>query len=323
MQPGDFPGLMARATDHDKNVRNAIAYAVGKLGDDEEVRRAIPGALAHPQWRVRFAAVRAVSWWPAQLRPVECVRDLLADPVASVRWAAVNAVPGDETAMVAPLASTDPAPTVRAAAVSAFWSIDGREAVRLGVRCLDDPDDRVRLAAVVLLRDRGDPEARSALIGSLEDRYMWIRTYSIQGLRNIGGAEVVEPILARLHDRKRWVRYEAALALGALGDARAVEPLLSLLGRSSSAFGKKAAVVGLGHLRYERAVSPIADVLRGVWTDDPRKGGYAFFGEGRREFELRRDATKALLRIGGSEAEAELALLPRKWVRWVRKMNLF
>lgn len=315
--------LLARAEDRDKNVRTAIAVALGGLGGDERERRTIVDALTSPTWRVRFAATRAVAMWPAMHAPVERLPRLLADPVPSVRWAAVGAAAKHEGGrLVAPVALSDSAPTVRAAAVLTFLEVKGPDAIRIGVRALEDPDERVRLAAALLLRYRGDPSARNALLAALDDRFMWIRAAAVEGLSRIGGPEVVEPIIGRLSDRKRWVRMEAAHALGSLGDPRAIEPLLSLLERSSSAFAKGAAAVGLGHLGDQRAVEPLAIALRHVWTENPTRGSGLHELPLRPDFELRRGATKALLRIGGPAAKAALAPLPRTWIAEVRKANL-
>jgi HEAT repeat protein len=320
---GDAAALLAQATHRDKNVRTAVAFALGKLGSDTEARTIICDAFTDREWRIRFAAVRAVGMWSPKGRTGESLKAVLRDPIASVRWAAVHATVNDEAAQhVAPLAFDDPAPTVRVAAVQKFWRIEGEDSVSLGVQRLEDADERVRFAAAVLLRDRGDPSARDALVAALGDRFVWIRAQAIQGLTRIGGPEVVEPIIARLHDRKRWIRWEASRALGALGAPRAVEPLLMLLARSTSAFGKGSAVVGLGHLGDERAVMPVAEALHEFWTDNP--GLWARDDlEACRQFELRRDATKALLRIGGPAAEEQLGRLPSEWVAWVRDANLF
>jgi HEAT repeat protein len=320
----DAAALLEQATHRDKNVRAAVAPELRKLAADPAARKLIVAALTDPAWRIRFAAVRAVGFKGTNIAPPEAIHLALRDPVASVRWAAVHATPErDVNSNLVPLANTDPEATVRAAAVHRFWRIQGEAAITLGIRCLADQDERVRFAAAVLLRDRGDPRARAALVDALGDRFMWIREQAIQGLAQIGGSEVVEPIAECLYDRKRLIRWQAGRALGRVGDRRAVEPLLALLARSTSALGRSAAVVGLGHLRDQRAVAPIAETLHDVWTTDPHEGNLDLGGRGRGLFELRRDTTKALLRLGGAAAEEELAQLPAAWVSWVRGANLF
>jgi HEAT repeat protein len=246
----------------------------------------------------------------------------LHDPDSSVRVAAVRAVGRSENGRyVAPLALSDVNPTVRLAAVRQHWRVAGADAAELGVRCLADPDWRVRFAAAALLRDHGGPAARDALVQALEDQYLGVRTLAIWGLKKIGGEEVVEPLIGRLGDRKRWIRREAARALGDLQDRRAVEPLLDLLARSTSGFVKAAAAEGLGHLNDQRAIGPIVSALRAAWTADPHVG-YMGWGAPRGQFELRRDATAAVLRLGGPAAEAEVRRLPEEWVAWIRDADL-
>jgi HEAT repeat protein len=317
--------LLAQAGHRDKNVRTRIAFELGRL-TDAKARDAIYDARLSDDWAKRFAAVRAIKEWSDDpRRSAANLRSVLDDPVTAVRWAAVRAVAQrDRVDAVGPLALNDPAPTVREAAVRALWKTNDTS---IAIQCLTDDDQRVRFAAVVLLRDHGDATARDLLIRALDDRAMWIRAQAIDGLTRIRGAEVAPAIIPLLRDRKQRIRWEAARALGEIGDPRAVEPLLDLLARSTRPFGKGAAIVGLSHLGDRRAVEPIVTALRAAWVTDPRSGEGLLLGEedwqARQEFELRRDATKALLRLGGERAESELARLPAEWVSWIKHANLF
>jgi HEAT repeat protein len=320
--PTDVAGLLARATDADKNVRSQVATELAKLVGDEAARSTICEALDDSNDRVRLAAVRAVADWAPEVRPVEQLSRALRDPSASVRVAAVRAMGRSENGRrVAPLALSDVNPTVRAAALGAHRDVAGEDAVQLGVKCLGDPDVRVRFAAAAVLYGRGDPATRDALVRALEDQFLWVRTMAIWGLKKFGSEEVLEPLIGRLRDRNRWIRREAARALGDLEDRRAVEPLLDLLARSTSSLVQAAAVSALGRCGDRRATGPIISALRACWTADPDEG-YLEWGAPRGQFELRRDATAALLRLGGPAADAEVRRLPADWVAWTREADL-
>ena len=315
------PSLLAAARDPHKNVRNAVAWALAKAVGEE----AVLAALASDDDRLRFAAIRGVGGWRAPAQRCDALTPAIHDREASVRWAALagRCTFAGSVQLLSRLARADPAATVRR---EALWSLKrlGRGAVvEVALEALADPDPWVRVAAASIVGDGEGARELEALIAAAEDPHVWVRWHAVTGLARYADERAVAAVITRVRDRKQAVRWQAALTLGMARRREAFVPLVDLLNRATTPSGKAPAVVGLGHLRDRRAVPALASALLAVWSRRPKRGAHDWVGRARDAFELRRDATKALLRIGGPEADDVLAALPRSWVDYVARMELF
>jgi HEAT repeat protein len=246
-EPGDpslVSPLLELADDPTKNVRAAVAWTLGIIASSErgaEAKSRIRSALEDPNWRIRFAAARAFNYLRDQ--PFGPLVELLDDHVESVRWAAASTLawrkhpwygrePIFEPSLVAPLvrALSDPAPTVRAAAIRGLQPQDGDEAFAALEAGLLDVDYRVRIWPSYTLRDS---RAVPGLINVLNDQFLWVRANAVRNLGALRDRRAVEPLVAQLRTKDRYMRREAARALASIGDPDAIPELVALRDRST------------------------------------------------------------------------------------------
>ena len=100
------------------------------------------------------------------------------------------------------------------------------------------------------------------------------------------------------------VSWIAAKSLGKLGDPEAVPHLIELL-QHEDKWNRLGAVEGLAGIGDERGVEPLADLLK---SDPERK--------------VRKEAAKALSRIGGEDAQKALEMMKDEEDEVVRKAVL-
>lgn len=129
--------------------------------------------------------------------------------VAAARW--TGGVQGRE--QLRQLLRTDPAPSVRAAAVSRLLQLEGGEALPDAVRCLDDPAGSVRLAAARSIAKIGPealPELEYMVDSGSEDGVKG----AIVTLSLMGGA--AHEMLAEIseHHADKGIRALAGIAIG-------------------------------------------------------------------------------------------------------------
>jgi HEAT repeat protein len=246
--PGDpraIEPLLALADDPTKNVRNAVAWAIGAIAETAPDRSGIERvtlALADPNWRVRFAAARACRWWLAD-EPFEPLVAVLDDSEEGVRWAASAALAERSMAtrgrdwnsgLLEPLlqAMRDPAPTVRGAGAAGLKASDDDRALEALTTALGDSDYRVRHFAALGLDDL---RAVPALIEALNDQYFWTRATAATMLGRLRAEDAVDGLVEQLRTKNRAMRISAASALAEIGDPRAIPPLQDLYDRSTNA----------------------------------------------------------------------------------------
>ena len=279
--PGDaraISPLLAAADDPTKNVRTAVGRAlavIGRTTHDQWGRDALKAAVEDERWRVRFAAARAYSWLDSE--PCDPLVPLLGDGHESLRWAAVVTIvgrkngrhghfgnlinafraspaPEPQLAKAVLPALSDPAATVRRAAVRGLGPADGDASLEGLLTALrEDSDPAVRRLAASALVDR---RAIPVLLGAIQDPDQGVRACSARTLVKLGERPPIEPLLVGLRARNRDLRCGTAWLLGELGDSRAVEPLVALHERSTSRGVRQAvarALAALGAQRDTRA----------------------------------------------------------------------
>jgi HEAT repeat protein len=184
----------------------------------------------------------------------------------------------------------DPAPEVRAAALSSLGQLGDTEAFEVVLARFDDGDATVRQIALIAIGELRDARALPALMDALRDPRPEVRYQAVASLAMVdpdGAADVlgrcvvdedaeVRSQLAEvlgslergdsatalgilLEDPEREVRQGAAIALARIGDGRGVGALIEALDDRERCFE---AAWALGELGAARARDPLARVAQ-------------------------------------------------------------
>jgi HEAT repeat protein len=312
--------LLAAAVDDNKHVRSAAVRALARLADDPDGRGWIGTWLAADDERKRFAAAFAVK----DRRLLEHAADLerlAGDPAPQVRALVLSAPLSHgrrrSIEVFRPIldhvmpALADEVANVRLQAVHTASLLEPEQRAAVARRARTDADRRVRHAGLRLVEDP------AAWLASLRDPTAAIRTDAARALAEAPDPDVTAALVRALTDRSLDVARAAANSLVKRDKAGAGPALIAALARARSPRRKATLADALGRLGDRSAVPAIAEALRAHAAPDPRSGSHAG-GEARQAYELRGLATAALIRLGGPAAEAELAQLPRDYVRWIR-----
>jgi HEAT repeat protein len=271
--PGAMEPLLAVADDSDKNVRNAVLrslWAIAKTAPSREPMERLVRALGDESWRVRFAAASAYGVLIEE--PYEPLVPLISDPQESVRWAAAVAlcrhggrwqeVPRDVGSLRAlEPALADSAATVRAAAVSGFGALSEREGLAAVRRAMEDRDARVRAHCLQPLAHHGAFKELAAL---LRGPHPWVAIGAARYLGTARAVAAVPPLIDTLGARNHETRSAAAQALGAIHDERALDPIAALLRRLTTSHIRSVIVTVLGDWGDARALQELERLV-----DDP------------------------------------------------------
>jgi HEAT repeats len=160
---------------------------------------------------VVFEALAALDSGVAPAR----AKRLLADPSPAHREVAARHASGPEARMeLARLARSDPAPSVRAAAIERLVALGGDSALEDGLSALHDPDAGVRGAAVRALGSLG-ASAVPGLRGKVDSNDPEAARAAVVALQLTGSSEATAALveIAESH-RDEGVRALAAIALG-------------------------------------------------------------------------------------------------------------
>jgi HEAT repeat protein len=294
--PQATDALFAAANDSNEKVHQASVEALEKLGISVE---RLSGDLANPNWQTRVAGLSTMAKI-GDRKAVPLAINSLKDGDARVRAEAaqVLGILRDNRA-VDPLMNSlgDQSVEVRIQATTALGYLRDNRALPLLTTLLNDKDSRVSLAAAESLARMQDPKATQVLLNSLTSQDWRTRSRAAQVLARVaieggGSTAFVEPLTEALRDKDPLVRYHAAEGLTAMGAkavpslinllwsakdnervraARlltrigkpAVEPLIGmLLDRETSLESKIAAINSLGIIADERAIKPLAVLLR-------------------------------------------------------------
>ena len=214
--PASVPVVLKALEDHDPDVRNVAARALGrmKLQATDEALVALLGK--HEQAvSARIAAMCIEIGARTAPLLIETLRD--GSPRARF-WAARILGEIREGSAVAPLgqALQDPEPDVRSASAKALGVIGDRTSVPLLETALRDPIWFVRAHAAEALGRIADPLMATTLAASLGDRSWWVRKNALDALVRLG--EAARPALVRaLNSDDRFARDCAIEALTVMG----------------------------------------------------------------------------------------------------------
>jgi HEAT repeat protein len=262
-------------SDAEESVRRA-ALEHAPLFDE---RRALPllnQAVRHDTPRARASAATALGRVDIDLAR-EALHDALTDPDAWVRYFASRALGQhrhpDSLDALATLASKDPAPHVRLAALETIGLIDGPAATGLLAPYADDPATDIAVAALAALGHVSDEAAIVPLalalrsddplrrIAAAQALTMRGGTASVQALRWTAGADTSDEVV------RAAIEGMAHLAAGANG-GEAIDALVDLTGdhRQCETAVATLARVPVGQVeRVARGLGhPAADVRRAV-----------------------------------------------------------
>lgn len=163
---------------------------------------ALPGLLADPEWKTRYAALEATGADPA------CLPHLLTamgDANVSVRRLATVLVGLVGTPdVLAPLcrALKDPAVAVRRSAGDALNDLGDPAALEPMAAALADANKLVRWRAARFLFEQGGRESLEALAGAQDDPEFEVRMQVRQAMERIEGGQAAQgPVWARMTQR--------------------------------------------------------------------------------------------------------------------------
>lgn len=243
----DFEGLFKSLGDkRNAYIRRDAAKALGDMGDAMAMERLI-SALKDPSRDVRDAVAEAIGKMGGDPRAVETVAGNLKSGKTIEREEAVVALgkikhkSGVEHLLPA---LKDQDCFVRQSAAAALGEIGDPGAIEPLTQVLKDEDRDVRRAAVASLGEIGTAAAVVALIAALKDGSVMVQCQAVESLGEIGGSSAVDPLIGILKDggwigvpagkgkgpdRKVWVRQKAIEALAKIGDTRAIAPVTEVL----------------------------------------------------------------------------------------------
>lgn len=292
-------------------VRASMLLALGKTGSEDSFD-VLVSSLGDKDPVIRARAAEALGEL-GNPKATPHLAKLLEDGNADVREAALEAIAllGDASAsgaLVAALASKDA--SLRVAAVKALGRSGGKEAVGPLIKLIADPDGEISRNALVSVSfvlqklrgvdvpvEEGDIRRLIDLLDHPEE-HMRIRASSSLGLL---GPQVMPGVSEAARTGQKHVRIRAVNVLGKVKDKRATPVLLEILRNEKDKNVLAEALIALGYVGDEKALTPITKNLRAE------------------DWELRANAAFALGRIGSTKSVAALMTLSEDPVLKVRK----
>ena len=229
--PQTIDTLVALLNDHNGDVRQAAAKALGKFGNSaiEPIVQWIPNIEAELETRV--AAIQALGCvgTPAIVdRAVAC----FAYEEHQLRSAAVESLTKTRFPGVVPhliTATGDEWPTVRAPALEGLTTIARAKARPYLVKALHDRARDVRRAAIASLYKLRTPGVAADLLVTLDDKDFEVRRDGARALGQLGDPAATARLVISLDDVNSHVREAAVHALAAIGDDATVEHIVVAL----------------------------------------------------------------------------------------------
>ncbi len=246
-------GALARAAgDDDAAVRLAALEALGKVGDASVVATLARAAAAAPddmERNVARAALRSLSADEADRVLIQSLQG--AD--APIRAELIHALAARRVAAaVDPLLAlaTDPAPSVRRAAIEAFGALaDGRHLAALAelaatVQPGEDAEALVEAAGRAFVRADDPTRCADVVLAEMDRAPAASRPTLVRLLGKTGARKALEALRGFVDDGPPEVRQAAVLALTEWPDASAGPDLLALLTDPAHADRKQAVLAG-------------------------------------------------------------------------------
>jgi len=160
-----FPFLISSLQEDTSEIRQAAAYALGKLGDQQAV---------------------------------ELLREALYDDHAGVRREALDSLIQLEAVEALIEALSHPDEDIRRSAVWAVYDLKYPQALEPLIGLLKDESDSIRQVTCFALRNLGDARAVQPLIDVLSDSDEYVRKAAVEALGEIGDPRAIEPLKALL-----------------------------------------------------------------------------------------------------------------------------
>jgi HEAT repeat protein len=225
--------LAAHLADGDETTR---LNAAETISDDESYDAAsLLGALSDESWRVRRAAIKAVS----QRAAPEAISALLSSVVTNHH---------------------DPSLLNSALQVLASSDVDTISPL---LDLLKHHDANLRMQAALALGEQRDTRAAEALIEALNDKDINVRYHAIEALGKLKGVEVTNKLAEIAESRHFFLGFAALDALAKIGDARIVPRLMPLL---DDDLLRDQTIDLLGQLGDESVVAPLTALLNTTTT---------------------------------------------------------
>jgi HEAT repeat protein/beta-lactamase regulating signal transducer with metallopeptidase domain len=174
--------LIARLRDDDKDVRQAAAHALGRIGNVMAINPLV-ATLDDSEPEVVRASLDALSNFERGV-PVAPIRRMLASGDAEIRQCAAQIL----------------------------GQMRDRESIPSLARLVRDQDSNVRQEAIQALTEIGDPTATSAIAAALDDTDPDVRQEAIEGMAELGGTVPDAVVQRALRDVSKEVR-DAAIHL--------------------------------------------------------------------------------------------------------------
>ena len=182
-------------SDPDRRVREAVAFALGEIGDAQGAA-ALLSLTGDADANVAAEAVEALSKLP--------MADKTAGATIWERYEAITREPW--------------APGIRARAVRYTFRFDSDAASTAAMNALAAASDAVRQEAAYSLARRAFAPARPQLELMMTDRNVLARAYATTALGRIGSPASMPLIIDALGDAHPWVRTNAAVAAGRIAE---------------------------------------------------------------------------------------------------------
>jgi HEAT repeat protein len=218
--------------------------------------------LTDKDGHVRSFAAIAISQL-GNLKAIEPLKKLLADPYEDVQEAAVNSLYNlREGLTVAGLLDMldEPNPLQRKNVALLLGKIGATEAVRALGFVLKDVQVSVRKSVIKAFSYLKTSDSIAFLILALTDEDPEIRVLAALSLGSLGGEGIFEALSLLLSDYDETVRVAVAKALGMLKDARAVKPLIKVL-TDENGFVVTTAIESLGKIGGDEARDALLRML--------------------------------------------------------------
>lgn len=116
--------------------------------------------------------------------------------------------------------------------------------------------------ALFRIRNLETPDASRIAVPALNDKSEIVRATAAFSVVFLPRDEATNVLLPLLRDKKELVRRETALALGKTGNPNAMNPLLGVFQKDKITDVKNAAIVALGEIGNEAAISALTAILR-------------------------------------------------------------
>lgn len=248
------------AEDSSKTLRQAVAAAIGELGDQQGIRLGLR-LLCDAEKDVTREAIKSLKVLndPIVIRPLMLVG--LSDP--SLHAQAMEAVIEFGDAGLSELLEIVESrnPLTSGDAVTALGRIGARQAVPSLLMLLDHADTRLRVKTVEALGRLGDRSALARIVGLLSDSDETVQLSAVQAVQKVPDRRAAKPIMAILRrTQNAELRRQSVMALAATGSEKVVPTLTDLLADADANL-KKTIAEALSRVGSAEAAEILATML--------------------------------------------------------------